>query len=434
MLISFVKVVLGSLICTLPLGSGAFELFGLIRETLLSHPSIRAQEGLRQAATAGLEAARWQFFPTPSVTLEGVSTSGQDSSYRGDKQYSVFRIQQPLWSGGRITAGVSRAGGAQAVALADFELNRYQLSQRVIQSWTDANVAAAKATSYGQSKAEHERLMAMVLRRLAQGLSTESDVNLARTRLESIEADTLTARVQLETALDRLSSLVGRPVKASELTPANKQGLPVGSAIGAPIEIQLQEAYSVSPQLAKTRAQIVVAEADLAVAKAALSPEIFLRAERQFGNYLLVGQSPQSRIFVGATSNFGAGLSSFAGIEVASARLRAAQDDIQIQQLAIDEQLRADVVQARSAGLRRMGLLRSRTAASEVSDSWTRQFLAGRKQWQDLMNAARELAQTDAQLSDAIGAELIANWRLLLLTRGVDALLLSSVTSPEVVK
>jgi adhesin transport system outer membrane protein len=432
-LISLVKVILGSLICTLPLSSSALELVGLIRETLISHPSIRAQDGLRQAASAGLDAARWQFFPTPSVTFERVS-AGQDSSYSGDNQFAVFRIQQPLWSGGRITAGVSRAGGAQAVALADFELTRYQLSLRVIQSWTDANVAAAKAISYGQSKAEHERLMAMVLRRTAQGLSTQSDVNLARTRLESIEADMLTARVQLETALDRMSSLVGRPIKASELAPASQQGLPVGLAIDAPIESQLRAAYSVNPQLAKTLAQISVAEAELALAKAALSPEIFVRAERQFGNYSVVGQSPQSRFFVGATSNFGAGLSSFASVEVAIARLRAAQDDIQIQQLAIDEQLRADVMQARSAKLRRMGLVRSRTAASDVSDSWSRQFLAGRKQWQDLMNAARELAQTDAQLSDAIGAELIANWRLHLLTRGVDALLLSSVASPELVK
>lgn len=355
-------------------------------------------------------------------------------SYPGDKQFAVFRLQQPLWSGGRITAGVSRAGGAQAAAVADFELTRYQLTLRVIQSWTDANVAAAKVISYGESKVEHERLMAMVLRRSAQGLSTQSDVNLARTRLESIEADMLTARVQLESALDRISSLVGRPIKASELTPASKQGLPVGLAIDAPIENQLLEAYHMSPQLAKTRAQISVAEAELALAKAALSPEIFLRAERQFGSYSVAGQSPQSRFFVGATSNFGAGLSSFAGVEVASARLRAAQDDMQIQQLAIDEQLRADVVQARSAGLRRMGLVRSREAASDVSDSWARQFLAGRKQWQDLMNAARELAQTDAQLSDAIGAELLSSWRLHLLIRGVDALLLSSVTSPKAVK
>jgi adhesin transport system outer membrane protein len=39
------------------------------------------------------------------------------------------------------------------------------------------------------------------------------------------------------------------------------------------------------------------------------------------------------------------------------------------------------------------------------------------------MNAARELAQTDVQLSDAIGAEQLTGWRLVLLSLGVDGVL-----------
>ena len=54
-----------------------------------------------------------------------------------------------------------------------------------------------------------------------------------------------------------------------------------------------------------------------------------------------------------------------------------------------------------------------------MSSSWERQFLADRKQWQDLMNSARDQAMTDTQLADAIGSQQLSAWRLAILTRGL---------------
>ena len=48
--------------------------------------------------------------------------------------------------------------------------------------------------------------------------------------------------------------------------------------------------------------------------------------------------------------------------------------------------------------------------------SWSRQYLAGRKTWQDLMNSVREEVQLRAQIADFDAAQLIASWRLALLT------------------
>ena len=66
-------------------------------------------------------------------------------------------------------------------------------------------------------------------------------------------------------------------------------------------------------------------------------------------------------------------------------------------------------------------------ASVEVLDSYERQFLAGRKQWLDLMNAAREQAQSESQLADALGALQLSGWRLALWMAGVDRLLASPV-------
>jgi adhesin transport system outer membrane protein len=60
-------------------------------------------------------------------------------------------------------------------------------------------------------------------------------------------------------------------------------------------------------------------------------------------------------------------------------------------------------------------------AAADVSTSYDRQFLAGRKSWLDVMNAARELAQTETQLADLQSTLVVVTWRLAAYTRGIDA-------------
>jgi adhesin transport system outer membrane protein len=54
-----------------------------------------------------------------------------------------------------------------------------------------------------------------------------------------------------------------------------------------------------------------------------------------------------------------------------------------------------------------------------VSDSYDRQFLAGRKTWLDVMNAARERIQTQIQIADSQATELVTSWRLLINTQGL---------------
>jgi adhesin transport system outer membrane protein len=69
-----------------------------------------------------------------------------------------------------------------------------------------------------------------------------------------------------------------------------------------------------------------------------------------------------------------------------------------------------------SSQSRRQALQTSADLADQVLASWDRQYLAGRKTWQDLMNSAREQVQAQAQLADLDGSQLVASWRLALTT------------------
>jgi adhesin transport system outer membrane protein len=86
----------------------------------------------------------------------------------------------------------------------------------------------------------------------------------------------------------------------------------------------------------------------------------------------------------------------------------------------ISEQIRADHRNWRAALTRAQAFGGALSASQAVYESWDRQFVAGKKSWQDVMNAAREMAQTEIQLAEAQGALSVYEWRLAVLSRGVD--------------
>ena len=86
---------------------------------------------------------------------------------------------------------------------------------------------------------------------------------------------------------------------------------------------------------------------------------------------------------------------------------------------SVSEQVLADYTLGATAASRLQALRAALEASRQVSESYDRQFLAGRKSWLDVMNAARELAQAETQLADLQSTQVVVSWRLAILTRGV---------------
>ena len=137
----------------------------LIADTLASHPGLRAQHERVQAAAAGVASARWRYWPTPSVSTEH-AYSGNDPQYRGDRQTTTLRLQQTLWSGGRLTANLSRAQLREAIQRLDDDALRLALALRVVQAWSDAVSAQSSVRAHELNHRTHLRLFAMVERRV----------------------------------------------------------------------------------------------------------------------------------------------------------------------------------------------------------------------------------------------------------------------------
>ena len=400
------------------INTSAQKLENLIALALSSNPLTKSQQPLVESAKVGVDSAKWQFYPTPSVSVEMANTSSSDLLYQGDKRVSIGRVQQPLWTGGRLSAGVNKAEAGLAVSQASLEEARLQLGLRVVQAYGDWLSAHLKTLANEKSLATHIRLHDQVKRRVNEGTSANSDLTLAIARLEAISAELTAVRAQGEVAIARLGQFLGNPVDAALLM---KEVASPYSLTGNMQGI-LEQAIDINPSIIKAQATARLQEVVIDEKRADLSPEVFVRAERQYGNYTFANGPPENRFFVGLTSRFGAGLSTFSSIEAARLQHNAALTDIEVQTRAVNEQVLSDYALAQSIASRIAAVYKSLSAANDVLSSYNRQFLAGRKSWLDVMNAARELTQTETQLADLHATQVVVTWRLGAYTRGIGAL------------
>ena len=115
------------LFCILP-QAHAQTLKELIEIATQKHPSIRNQKFNSEASQHAINAAKWQRIPTPSMSVEKVDAAKTGTIYRGDLAVKTLCIQQPLYSGGRITAGIQKSESKLRLALAQTEKRNYKLN------------------------------------------------------------------------------------------------------------------------------------------------------------------------------------------------------------------------------------------------------------------------------------------------------------------
>lgn len=202
------------LLCLPAQAAGVAELLTLVMQ---GHPSLQSQSRLVDGAQAELRGANWQFYPTPSVSTEQVNAAKNDALYSKDGRVTTFRLQQSVWTGGRLSAGVSRAEAAVAAAQAQVEESRQTLALRALQTWGEWKLGEQKVQIQREVLQAHEQLRDLIRRRVEAGLSAEADEVLAQSRLEQVRADLAGAQAQLAAALARFEQLAGQRLEPARL-------------------------------------------------------------------------------------------------------------------------------------------------------------------------------------------------------------------------
>ena len=260
---------------------------------------------------------------------------------------------------------------------------------------------------------EHERLAALIARRVSSEVSPASDGVLAQARLSQARAE-LTQLEALEArARSTLAQAISRDVDGIELPGQRMLGYPS-------LSIATDAALDFSPALRRLTAEEEAAAAEVTVRRGNTRPKVVARYDRTFGNQSLEGD----QFFVAVEYQTGAGLSSLSSVREAEARKNATRLAREAARRDLVDGVASDWADMETLGRQTRDLRAQVDSTTAVFDSFVRQYAVGRKSWIDVLNAQREAAQARYALADAEWGALRATLRLQLATGELQAVTL----------
>jgi len=387
----------------------------LLQEALASYPTILSKQALKEAAEADLTASKLRFLPNPSFNTQNNQVRFDGAANTGYMPSTNVTVSQPLWMGGGLSAGYSKSDAR--LSAADFSLleARQEISNRLITVYVEWLKSFLKIQALEENVRQHEKLVDLISKRYNQGVASGVDRDLGMSRLHQAQAELEAQRSIEQSTLTTISELVGQSILRQQLAPKLAEHVAIPNR-QAGLAISLDRSIAMQ----RVKFEVDAAKAETKEIQAQSLPQVSLQAQRQIGNAYFPGA--QGFNAFGLVMNYtpGGGLSSFAATSAARDRARSAAIQSETVKRDLIDKLNFEYNEYEFALLKKESLQRAVTLSGDVSASYDRQYLVGRKNWLDLMNAVRESAQTKIQLADAEGSLIGASRRLLVYIKGTE--------------
>lgn len=377
-----------------------------------SHPLVHAAMATRVGSEASYDAARAQYFPSPSVSVErgGSETSSRTTS-------TTLRLQQTLWAGGRLDASVDAAQRMKQLAGNDVAEAKLLVAMRTLEIWQ------ALLTSFGRSAVARrdldrlQLLAQMIDRRVQQEVSAQVDSVLVRARVQQAQSDLATYTAQHSNAQQRLLQWVGEPAATGyladdQLTMLLKAAPEDASATSLN---SLLDTIDRQPQVRRKDLEIAIAGAEVRQKMGDAWPNVYLRLDRQFSNSEFNGyvfQTVDTKLYIGMQYSPGPGFGVLSSARASQSRINALQQDRESTRRELHERFVTDWQDYATTAARLRSAKAAVVAATEILQAYTRLFVVGKRGWSDVLNAARELTANELALSDMQSQQVVGALRL----------------------
>lgn len=346
-----------------------------VDQALADNPQVLARRAALAITEADLETAQWLRYP--SLSAEALAATRGSNAADADGLALNVALEQPLWAGGAINGQIDAARSSRDAGVNSLRETRLNVMLGVVAAYFDALGAIERIGALETGLADHRTLVASIERRVMREVSPLADLTLARSRTTQLEIELAAAKEAEARARLRLRELVGYEPEALVLPgPAIFDLVP-------PEPVAMQEMLYCAPSLDRLRNVIASTEAEVRTAKGSLYPRLLL----QLSQNELTG----ARAALVLRAQTGNGLSRLSAIDRAEARV----DEAVAQLGGVDREIRArlgnEFVALRSNRIQADSGVLASTAAADLQASYQRQFVAGRRSWLDVLNAAREV-------------------------------------------
>ena len=330
--------VLAALALSAPTAAADLPIDAAIRAAWQYNPGLAAVDAQVAAARAEAAAATAAAFPTLSLQARAVRTDEPVGAFglRLDQGRITAQdfvparlndpaalsavgagvtLTQPLYAGGRISAGRRALGASADAEGATRERRAQELALGVVEAYFGAQVAVEGLRFAEDLLAQAKETERFIASRNREGLALDSDVARATAFRASAEAERATAAQRLETARSALVLLAGDDVAGASLsTPLEGPSLP--PPVGGD-----------RPDLRAARLRRTAAHAGVDAARGALLPELAAQGS------LETLRTPDldtgtSWYTVGVVARWQLGVADARRLSAARSRARAADDAV----------------------------------------------------------------------------------------------------------
>ena len=382
----------------------------LIKKALSQYPSVVSKQTSKDAARTDLLASKLKFLPSASILAsqnQVSSTSSAVSNNSSSLTYSTFAVSLPVFSGGATVAGYHKAESLLTASEYGVLEAEEDVAKRVVNAYGDWYKAYSKIKALEMADKEYAKFVQLINLRYESGVSSKSEIDLAVSRLNQNRVDLFGQKSLLSNALNTLNQLVGEDFNQVLLT----ENMPKYLELPTRDDV-LSQAIEVSNTLNRMRAESEAAKADAIIARAQSFPQVSLQAQKQNGNQYVANQPGISSIGFVVQYNTDSGFATVASSMSAYTRAQATATNIETSKKDLIEHINSDYTEYEFSKLKSDTLYQADKLNAKLIESYSRQYLAGKKSWIDLMNGVREMTQTKVTVVDMEASLLTSSWRL----------------------
>jgi adhesin transport system outer membrane protein len=372
-----------------------------------TYPTLMASRLDARAASqdvSAMERIRW---PTVSATVE--SYTGNLRSYPS----RAVQVDQTVWDAGHNTARISESKALADISLLKVYLQQQELFVQIVGAWQNMMASLERVKVANLTLTRLQAYQAQMRRRVAAEASPSIDLELADARLLQTEVELTTAKNSLQVALSRLQQFSGDdylsdraqsavyPLSLSDTQSFNRQL----------VDVDWQQLAREHPTAAKARIEVLQVRRRLEAKQSEAYPQLFVRVYKPIGA-IPTTQDTSTTAFLGMRYSPGAGFANLVEAQALATRIESSEQAVESVIREMQQTFQNDREEFASARSRIAALEKSVNSSGLVLESYQRQFQAGRKQWQDLLNQVRELAQNQYALADAQASMVGAMYRI----------------------
>lgn len=388
-----------------------------------TNPQLEIERYRTDIARQNLDLARSGGLPQVNVSASGgyeyVDTNSPFNTGIGDRPLASAQLQavQPIYTGGRVSAGIRQAKAGIDSADRNFDASRQDLILDVITAYVDVRRdREAVAIRKNNVEVTGEQVRAAE-DRFDVGVVTRTDVAQAQARLEGARAALAGAEAALEGSEAFYEFLTGQQ-------PGDLVAPPVPPALPLDVESAFAEANAKNPSILAAREDLRAAGAGVDVARAEGRPQISVvgtASMQQTWGDTSREDTAVSAVAQGRIPIFNGGA---VKAQVNAAKLQKAQAQLRID--AFETQVRAQVAQAwygYGAATRAIEASRRQVEAAEIAYEGAKEELAvGVRTTLDVLDQEQQLFEARLALVGAERDAYVAAHQLLRATGGLDTI------------